>query len=314
MCTREELKSLLFKLILRVDQVASLSAKYQFNDEFYGNANGVRSHERNKIPLDAYMRARYADILRFQRAYIRYFVFADDPLMNFIVPLPPTSLTLFITNILTDIGQNDAPSGFHTTHSIMKFLQVSFSEQFASTKWIIFFCWFGRFYLFISSQMSVWCTNCSYFIEMIYCELWRKCVCHIALKCWQKFVETVTANAMSSRGIKQDFFNFHLFFLRLVPNQIFSLIVSPNFHHSGNSIDYFGPSVSTNESISDSGRKIRCWNGTGNRIQWWCRSKFNSRSFAPRVSEPNSRHSSFQNGTENWFIGYSTWSRWNGIG
>lgn len=127
MCTREELKSLLFELILRVDQVALLSAKYQFNDEFHGNTNGVRSHERNKIPL----RARFDDILRFQRAYIRYFVFADDPLMNFIVPLPPTSLTLFMTNILSDIGQNDGPSGFHTTHSIIKFLQVSFSIQFS---------------------------------------------------------------------------------------------------------------------------------------------------------------------------------------
>lgn len=132
MCTREELKSLLFELISRIDQVALLSAKYQFNDEFYGNANGVRSHERNKSPLDAYMRARFEDILRFQRAYIRYFVFSDDPLMNFIVPLPPSSLTLFITNILSDLGQDNNPSGFHTTHSIITFLQVSFflSTQF----------------------------------------------------------------------------------------------------------------------------------------------------------------------------------------
>lgn len=129
MCTREELKSLLFELIIRVDQVALLSAKYQLNDEYHGNANGVRSHERNKIPLDAYMRARFEDILRFQRAYIRYFVFADDPLMNFIVPLQPSSLTLFITNILSDIGHNDSSSGFYTTHSIIKFLQVSFIQH-----------------------------------------------------------------------------------------------------------------------------------------------------------------------------------------
>lgn len=144
MCTREELKSLLFELILRVDQVALLSAKYQFNDEFHGNANDVRSNEPIKIPLDMYMRERFDDILRFQRAYIRYFVFADDPLMNFIVPLPPSSLTLFITNILSDIGENDSPSGFHTTHSIIRFLQVSFSIiilQFSLTMSYLIIIW-----------------------------------------------------------------------------------------------------------------------------------------------------------------------------
>lgn len=119
MCTREELKTLLYELLLRVDQVAFLSAKCQLDDEFVlGNAAGLQLTD--KMPQNA----RFKYILRFQKAYIRYFVFACDPSANFIVPLQSTSLTLFMTNILSDI-QTEIPPGYHTTNTIVRFLEVS---------------------------------------------------------------------------------------------------------------------------------------------------------------------------------------------
>lgn len=126
MVTREEFRSLLNELIFRIDQVAFISAKYQLYDELnIRNPRGVNI--RGNIPHAqwGYVKTRFSHILRFQKAYTRYFVFAADPQANFIIPLPQSSLTLFISNILSDIQPNAAPPGYHTTLSILKFLQVS---------------------------------------------------------------------------------------------------------------------------------------------------------------------------------------------
>lgn len=164
MCTREELKTLLYELILRVDQVAFLSAKYQLNDEFYNSTGNT------KIPYNDYVKARFEKVLRFQRAYLRYFVFAADPLANFIVPLRSSSLSLFITNIVADVFPNETVNGYHTTNSIIYFLrvnQLNASRTFLpceSYNLNIFFF----FFIFISLPIRIWCNVYSYFIRMIW--------------------------------------------------------------------------------------------------------------------------------------------------
>lgn len=120
MCSRGELKQLLYELLFRVDQVAYLGARTQFNEEC--NANSHRYSEKNPIGNG---NLRFENILRFQKAYMRYFVFASDPYTDFIVPLTSSSLALFITNILSRDGPMQSPGIYHTSRSIIEFLQVS---------------------------------------------------------------------------------------------------------------------------------------------------------------------------------------------
>lgn len=122
MCSREELKQLLYELLFRVNQVAYLSARTQFTDEC--NSLNTRKHVINHDKSQSGDgNARFERILRFQKAYIRYFVFSSDPYTEFIVPLTSSSLALFITNILSRDGQS--PLAYHTSRTIIEFLQVS---------------------------------------------------------------------------------------------------------------------------------------------------------------------------------------------
>lgn len=105
MCTREEIKFLVKELLRRIDQVALLGARVQFNEE---------CDTQN----------RFAEILRFQKAYLRYFVFANDPYTELVVPITISSLALFIANITS---QNpSSPPIAQTSRTIIEFLQVIF--------------------------------------------------------------------------------------------------------------------------------------------------------------------------------------------
>lgn len=121
MCSREELKQLLYELLYRLDQVAYLGARTQFKEE----CNSQRISLQNDKMQCGNGNARFEKILRFQKAYIRYFVFASDPYTEFIVPLTSSSLALFITNILSQDGPVQSTSPFHTSRTIIDFLQVS---------------------------------------------------------------------------------------------------------------------------------------------------------------------------------------------
>lgn len=123
MCSREELRQLLHELLYRMDQVAYLGARTQFNEE----CNNIKSQNFSAYNDKSHIgngNARFENILRFQKAYIRYFVFASDPYTEFIVPLTSSSLALFITNILSQDGPSQSPV-YHTSRTIIEFLQVS---------------------------------------------------------------------------------------------------------------------------------------------------------------------------------------------
>lgn len=128
MCSRVELRQLLDELLLRVDQVAYLGARTQFRDE----CNNIKTHSFldgiESISQIGSGNTRFECILRFQRAYIRYFVFASDPYTEFIVPLTSSSLALFITNILSRDGPTQSPVAYHTSRTIVEFLQVSLMQ------------------------------------------------------------------------------------------------------------------------------------------------------------------------------------------
>lgn len=130
MCTRQELRQLLHELLYRLDQVAYLGARTQFNEECNSISNAQRFGAGvgggfDKIPY-ANGNVHFENILRFQRAYFRYFVFALDPYTEFIVPMKSSSLALFINNILSRDGptQQSSMTG-HTSRTIIEFLQVS---------------------------------------------------------------------------------------------------------------------------------------------------------------------------------------------
>lgn len=129
MCSREELRQLLYELLCRLDYVAYLAARTQFKEEC-NIANSRRSSariERKYKPVAG--NKQFENILRFQRAYVRYFVFAaSDPYTEFIVPLTSNSLALFITNILSRDGPMQSPTAYHTSRTIIEFLQVCYFE------------------------------------------------------------------------------------------------------------------------------------------------------------------------------------------
>lgn len=128
MCSRSELRQLLHELLFRLDQVAYLGARTQFSEEcsqleslnFSTHIDKYHSGNGN---------TRFENILRFQKAYIRFFVFAADPYTEFIVPLTSSSLALFITNILSQDGPTQLPVAYHTSRTIVEFLQVSSSRR-----------------------------------------------------------------------------------------------------------------------------------------------------------------------------------------
>lgn len=137
MCSREELRQLLFELLYRLDQVAFLGARRQFSEE----SSNLTLKNKNvsaalKMGRDT---ARFEKILRFHKAYIRYFVFASDPYTEFIVPLGSSSLALFMTNILSRDGPMSSPIGYHTSRTIIEFLQVS-----ATSSSLVVACSFQR--------------------------------------------------------------------------------------------------------------------------------------------------------------------------
>lgn len=125
MCSRTELRQLLHELIFRLDQVAYLGARTQFSEECNSLESPNFSAHINKCHTGN-GNTRFENILRFQKAYIRYFVFVADPYTEFIVPLSSSlsSLALFITNILSQDGPTQMPA-YHTSRTIIEFLQVS---------------------------------------------------------------------------------------------------------------------------------------------------------------------------------------------
>lgn len=125
MCSREELRQLLYELLCRLDYVAYLAARTQFKDDCNNMNSRKFSTRKEKKQRPSAGNKRFENILRFQRAYIRYFVFASDPYTEFIVPLTSSSLALFITNILSRDGPMQSPTAYHTSRSIIEFLQVS---------------------------------------------------------------------------------------------------------------------------------------------------------------------------------------------
>lgn len=72
---------------------------------------------------------RFAEILRFQKAYLRYFVFVNDQYTELIVPLSMSSLSMFISNIISQTPKPPTPPIFQTSRTIIEFLQVNYHEH-----------------------------------------------------------------------------------------------------------------------------------------------------------------------------------------
>lgn len=126
MCTREELNSLIRELLRHVEQVALLGAKIQFDEEmklikptesYLTCSDNTKNYVKNNA-----QNARFKQVVRFHVAYLKYFVFAADPFAEIIVPLSASSLTLFMTNILSK-SSHQIPFQ-HTSKTIIEFLQV----------------------------------------------------------------------------------------------------------------------------------------------------------------------------------------------
>lgn len=154
MCSRQELRYLLYELLFRLDQVAYLGARTQFNEE----CNSISNAQRYGGCIDqtapyANGTEHFAKILRFQKAYIRYFVFVSDPYTEFIVPMKSSSLVLFINNILSRDGPVQSPMAGHTSRTIIEFLQVN-SCGFS------FVCWVDTLFLRILAKARCVCTLC----------------------------------------------------------------------------------------------------------------------------------------------------------
>lgn len=118
---------LIRELLRHVEKVAILGAKIQFKDE----NKSYKSQEyltccdvSNNYRKNSLANTRYRDILRFHMAYMKYFVFAMDPYAEVIVPISSSSLTLFITNIISKVLP-DQPIVHQTSKTIIEFLQVS---------------------------------------------------------------------------------------------------------------------------------------------------------------------------------------------
>lgn len=131
MCTRDEIKFLLKELLQRVDQVALLSARMQFNEECESRKLYTHSVAEPSAPRNADI--RFGEILRFQKAYLRYFVFANDQYTELIVPLSISSLSMFISNIIPQTPKPSTPPVFQTSRTIVEFLQVNYDEHTCKT-------------------------------------------------------------------------------------------------------------------------------------------------------------------------------------
>lgn len=129
MCSSTELKFLLHELLRRVDQVALLSARAQFNEECDSKKYLTSSYQAvsNAITPAATANKRFGEILRFQKAYLRYFVFSNDPCTEIVVPLSISSLSLFITSVISRIPNRFPVSPAQTSRTIVTFLQVCYS-------------------------------------------------------------------------------------------------------------------------------------------------------------------------------------------
>lgn len=128
MCTREELNSLIRELLRHIEQVALLGAKIQFDEESKLNKPAeyltCSDHTKNYVRNNA-ENARFKQVARFHMAYLKYFVFASDPYAEIIVPLSSSSLSLFITNIMSKMASSPQQIPFrHTSKTIIEFLQV----------------------------------------------------------------------------------------------------------------------------------------------------------------------------------------------
>lgn len=124
MCTREEIKFLLKELLQRIDRVALLSARVQFNEECESQKTYTHYNHVVELPVPRNADIRFGEILRYQKAYLRYMVFANDPYTELVVPLSISSLSLFITNIISQTPKPSTPPIFQTSRTIIEFLQV----------------------------------------------------------------------------------------------------------------------------------------------------------------------------------------------
>lgn len=125
MCTREELNNLIRELLYHIEKVAVLSAKIQYDEEaksFKPVEYLSCSDKTNSEMKNSAVNSRLKQLERFHTAYLRYFVFSMDQFTEIITPLSPSSLSLFITNIVSEIVPQ--PILHHTTRTILEFLQV----------------------------------------------------------------------------------------------------------------------------------------------------------------------------------------------
>lgn len=200
MCSRSELRQLLHELLFRLDQVAYLGARTQFGEE----CSNLKTHNIS-AHIDKYHigngNARFENILRFQKAYIRYFVFASDPHTEFIVPLTSSSLALFITNILSQDGPTQLPVAYHTSRTIIEFLQVS--SQCRSVHHVVH--WHSTFSNNVHSctvhyfrlHRTKWFNGCCYIIRKTWPKWLRSSDCRTTLKCSQKSAANVIVSILA---------------------------------------------------------------------------------------------------------------------
>lgn len=129
MCTREELNNLIRELLKHIEKVAVLSAQIQYDEELKSKKPVeylTCSDKTNNAMRDSSNNARLNQLVRFHVAYLRYFVFSIDRFTEIIIPLSPSSLSLFMTNIVSDFLPQ--PIIQHTSRTILEFLQVCFMK------------------------------------------------------------------------------------------------------------------------------------------------------------------------------------------
>lgn len=125
MCTREEINLLIRELLYHVEQVAISAARIEFNNEIKTNNIEYAAYgEKTNIERNEKAKKRYDQLVRFHSAYMQYFTFALDPFAEIIIPLTSSSLSLFITNIVSRMMPQQAQTMPHTSRTIVEFLQV----------------------------------------------------------------------------------------------------------------------------------------------------------------------------------------------
>lgn len=122
MCSREELNDLIHELLYHIEKVGTFSAQIQFENELKSVEYLTCCAQTNTDMKTEMTNTRLKQLIRFHVAYMRYFVFAFDPYAEIFVPLSSSSLTLFITNIVSKTMPEHAM--VHTSRSILEFLQV----------------------------------------------------------------------------------------------------------------------------------------------------------------------------------------------